>query len=782
MKNLQFTIRLLSRNPLLVFVNIPGLAVGLSVVLLLLVYLEHELSFDQHFETKERVLRLNSEVSNQNGSGIYGISLRDAYTVIPDEVPEVEAATQLFRWLPVRVKSKTEIFSGMKLLFADPGFFEVFGLDLITGDEATALSGKNKVVLSSSTAKKIFGTTECVGEILNVSEEEATVSGVIRDLPETTHFNFDLLGSMETVNPDRFGGLEFFTYFLIRKNADIKEAGKKISRVNDQVMVPWSEPFGSKVRSFTEPLSEIHLHTKVTHTLSPKADLTQLWIIGGIAFFILLLAVVNFVNLYFLHGEERITEVASRKALGAGKWSIEKLFLFETGLIGLSSFVLALIIAFLVQPYFSMLMRSSLELSRLFSWSGVLFIAGLVLLFTLISGFWSSFYLSRVNIVNGLRGKTSVLPRKGRMTIAAVLIQFSVTVFLITAVIVVQQQVKYMKNVPVGFDVENVLEITGFNSQIAGHIRSIEDELTRLSFIEGVACSHHQMGGGASGQGIRRYGDTRKYASISEYRVQPGFCKTLGLRLIDGNYFSGNENSGDQIILNEAAVEMLQLKNPVGTLLQMHNTPLKVAGVVSNFFFSGYAGEPVSPLVITTYDQSVEAVYLRINKTLSQEDMSAVEKVLQKYDPEYVPEYTYLEKRYADKFSNEERAMKLVTAGAILAIIISFVGLLALSVFNVNRRTKEIGIRKVLGSTERQVVTRLLSDTIKWVLVAIAIAFVADIAVMRQWLTQFASRISLHPGYFLVSAIFALIIAFTAIAWQSYRAAVRNPVESLRDE
>jgi putative ABC transport system permease protein len=227
---------------------------------------------------------------------------------------------------------------------------------------------------------------------------------------------------------------------------------------------------------------------------------------------------------------------------------------------------------------------------------------------------------------------------------------------------------------------------------------------------------------------------------------------------------------------------MLQLKNPVGTLLEMHNVPLKVAGVVSNFFFSGYAGEPVGPLVITTYDQSVEAVYLRINKTLSQEDMSAVEKVLQKYDPEYVPEYTYLEKRYADKFSNEERAMKLVTAGAILAIIISFVGLLALSVFNVNRRTKEIGIRKVLGSTERQVVTRLLSDTIKWVLVAIAIAFVADIAVMRQWLTQFASRISLHPGYFLVSAIFALIIAFTAIAWQSYRAAVRNPVESLRDE
>ncbi len=782
MKNLRFVFRMLKRNPLLVFVNLPGLAIGLSAFLLLSVYLRHELSFDKHFQTKDRVMRLYSQVTENNYSANYAICLRDAFTEIPDKVPEIQSSAQIYRGWTVTLKSENQQFLSLDLLYSDPGFFDVFGLDLLYGDKTSALEGDKKVVLSASTAQKIFNKTDCVGEMVTISEEPFMVSGVLADLPKTTHFNFNLLASMQTIRPERFGGLELFTYFLINKNADIAEAGRKIASANDVIMKPWGDQFNLSVKSGTELLSDIHLYSKADFDLSAKANLTSIFIVAGIAFFILLIALVNYINLYVLHGEKRIAEIAARKSLGANRGVLSRLFYTETGIIGLFAFILAIVITIVAQPFFAQLMQRPIEVSDLLSPSGILLIVGFLIFLIFISGAYPSFFLSRINLVNGLKGKSDKINRKSKLSAASVLVQFSVTVFLISSLVVVYSQINYLKNIPLGFKMENVIGIDGFNRKASVNSRSIQNELAQLPFIESVGSSDHFMGQGCSGQGIRKYGNPAAMQSVNQYRVKPGFCKTMQLELVEGRYFSENEKDKKAIVLNEAAVKMLGLTNPIGQLVQMHEDPLEVIGVTKNFYYNGHPGEVVSPLAINNTGGGVNVYYLRMAGEFTSERQKQVAAIFNQYDPDYIFRHFQLSDTYQNKFGEEERVMKLVSSGSILAILISFIGLMALSILNVARRTKEIGIRKVMGSSETGVMFGLLRETLVLIVISMAIAFVGGYFVMQQWLNGFMDKIHLHAGYFLISGVIAIIVALMAVGWQSWKAATQNPIKALRYE
>ncbi|MGD9557385.1 MAG: ABC transporter permease [Mangrovibacterium sp.] len=781
MINLRFTFKMFRKSPLLVFVGIPGLAVGLAAVLLLMVYLRQELSFDQHFETKNRVLRLYNKVTEQNQTQVYGICTRKAYTEIPSKVPDVEAATQIYRGWEVNVKSGENLFPSLNLMYADPEFFKVFGIDLVERNEDTALEGKNKLVLTRSAAQKIFHRTNCVGKVVSVSEKEFVVSGVMEDLPATTHFNFDLLASMETINPEKFGGLEFFTYFLIREKANVGEAGKHINVLNDTMMKPWGESYDLQTESGTELLRSLHLHSIVDFDLSSKANFTQILSIAGIAVFILLIALVNYINLYLLHGEKRIAEIASRKSLGAGRREMARLFYTETGLIGLMAFLLALLLVRIAQPYFSGLMQSPVNLSDLYTPSGLLLIVGFLAFLILVSGAYPGFYLSRINLVSGLKGKSDQVNRKQSFSIVTVLVQFSVTIFLISSMVVVHSQVNYLKNLPLGFSPQQVVGIDGFNPKAQGKFESIQSDLSQLPFIESIGFSWHHMGGGSSGQGIRKFGDPGNYLSVNEYRAQSGFCETMKLQLIDGRFFGG-EGDRRAIVLNEAAANLLGLDRPVGSLLEMHGEQLEVIGLVEDFCYEARPGELIAPLVLSGAGDRAQVLYMRINGDFNPERQRQVASVLNKYDPDFIFRHFLLTNTFLSKFDNERRMVKMVSAGTFLAIVISFIGIMALSVMNVSRRTKEIGIRKVAGSSVAGIMTALLRQTVILVVISCLIASAAGYLVMQRWLSNYMERIHLHPGYFLLSGLVALVIALLAVSWQSWKAATRNPVEALRYE
>ncbi|WP_423129670.1 ABC transporter permease [Gaoshiqia sp. Z1-71] len=782
MKNLHFIFRMFKRNPFLIMVGLPGLAFGLAAVLLLMVYLRHEISYDQHFATKDRVLRLYNKVTEQNQTQVYGICTRKAYTEIPSKVPEVEAATQILRGWNVNVKSNKNIFPSLNLLYADPAFFRVFGLHLLSGDTSTALDSKNSVVLTRSVAQKIFGKTDCVGQVVTVSDQRFIVTGVVEDLPHATHFSFDILASMETIDPGNYsGGLEYFTYFLIGGNANIEKAGSRIASLNDELLKPWGENFNLQTESGTELLGNLHLRSKVDFDLSDKADFTQIISIAGIAIFILIIALVNYINLYVLHGEKRIAEIASRKSLGADRRALARLFYTETGLIGAMAFLIALILIRVAQPYFEELMQSPVRVSDLYTASGLLLILVFLAFLILVSGAYPSFYLSRVNLVNGLKGKSDQLKRKSNFSTVTVLVQFAITIFLLSSLSIVYAQLRHLKNLPLGFSPEHVVGLDGFNSEIKKNFKSIEGELARFPFIENIGVSRHDMGGGSSGQGIKKYGDPGEYLSINQYRVQPGFAETMKLQLVDGRFFR-KTGDGMNVILNEAAAKLLGLSDPVGSQVQMHGRPMEVIGVVKDFYYEDRPGELVAPLVLTDYSDEVSVLYLRLKSEFTPEQQQQVTAVLKQYDPDFIFSYFLLTNTYSSKFDKEQRMMKLISAGSFLAILISFIGLMALSVMNVNRRTKEIGIRKVSGSSVAEVMVILLRQTVVLIFISCFIAAIAGFWVMQHWLSHYMDRISLHAGYFLISGLAALLIALMSVSWQSWKAATRNPVEALRYE
>lgn len=783
MEHFQFIFRMFKRNPLLVFVNIPGLAIGLSAVLLLLVYLNRELNYDQHFTTKKQVVRLYNSVTEKDHTVNYGICLRKAYTEIPQQIPEIKSATQIYRGWSITTEYKKDRYPNLQLLFADKEFFDVFGLNLICGSKDEALQGEGKVVINETTAKKIFNTTDCIGEVITVWDNPATISGVIKDLPGTSHFNFDILASMETVHPENWGGLELFTYFRLDDKANIGVTGQKIKDANDRIMQPWVKNFNATAQSGVEKLTAIHLHTVVDSSdLSAKANLTQITIVVIIACFILLIALVNFINLYVLHGEKRLAEIAARKSLGATRLALSKQFFSETGIIGALALMLAVAVSAGLQPFFARIMQSRICRADLFSPSGVFIVLTILAVLIIVAGAYPSYYLSKLDLVNALKGKSQKVKRKSTLSRFAVVLQFTISVFLITAFTIVLAQTNYLKNMPLGFNPDNVIGITNLDKQIIQSETSIINELRQLAFVESVGSSSHRMGSGCSGQLIKPYGADGGATGINEYRINPGFDATMQLELTDGRYFTDSEADKKGIIMNEAAVKMMGGNIKTGSLVDMHGDPLEVIGIVKDFYYIDHPGETIKPLVLTNYWHRMNNIYIRTRGQVSEAQRTQIEHVFKNYSPDFMYGQFSLKDIYINKFVGEERIIKLVSSGAAMAIVISFIGLLALSILNVNRRKKEIGIRKVIGSTEAEVVRSLLSETFVLVGLATGIAFIGSYLAMRHWLNGFVDRINLSPVYFLISAAFALLIAFLATGWQSWRAATRNPVESLRYE
>ncbi len=585
MKDILFSLRKLKRNKLLLYIGIPGLAIGLSVVLLLICYVRREYSFDKHFATKNRVVRLYN-VDKSGEYGTFGICLRESYDEVPPKVAEVEAVTQLYndRAGKLKVTETDETFSEVHTLYADNGFFDVFAQKLICGNAADALKGKNKAVLSENTALRYFGTTDCVDRQLEIESWGSPlymVSGVVEDLPDNSHFDFELLISMETLPLQQLGGLEFQTYYLIKKNVDVAAVSEKIEKANDEIMKPFIESTGLSTVSETQLLKNVHFFIQSRQEIVPTVTLNYLWLVAGIAFLVLLIALANFINLYALHSNTRINEVSMRKSLGASQVGLARLFLSDTLIMALLSLGLAVFITNLAAPYFSKLLNSKVTVSELFSVEGSLTVAAILVLIVIVSGIYPLLSLSKNNLALGVKGKNQHVKRKSFATQTALLLQFGITAFLLAAVIIFYAQMQYMKSIPLGFNPENLELFTVTSQTLSKKMNSIKEEVRNLHFVESVAASDHQMGGSPSGQNISNYGSD-KPMPINEYRTAPGFAETMQLKLIAGDFFG--ENAKDEIILNEAAVKKLELKDPAGERVMYKGNPVTVKGVVKDFY------------------------------------------------------------------------------------------------------------------------------------------------------------------------------------------------------
>jgi len=781
-KQIIHSIRNFKRRPLLLFISVPGLALGITGFLMLTIYLHHEQSYDKHFANRKRVVRLYNKLSENNQTTTYPICLRKAYTEIPQQIPEIESATQIYRGGMAIVSRNNIQFRHQQLLFADKEFFKVFGLDLLEGNTNKALEQVNSVVITQSESKKLFKGKNALGKLIKINDNEYIITGVIKDFPETTHFQFDLLASIRTIHPENFGGLEFFTYYLMKKGFDFEDVSHKIAALNDSTITHGFGSMNIQSQSGIEKLTDLYFKSICDFDLSEKANPVYFRILLVITIFLLLIAGINYLNLFVLYGEKRSMEIAIRKTFGAETSSLSRIFYLETFLLTLLAFVLSIIFTKAGLPLFSQVINDQLNFSEIVTPSGIILSIIFLLFITFITGIYPSFYLPRLNIINILKGDNRTRNRKKTLAILMVLIQFSISIFLIVSILIVHAQLNYLKNIPLGFNVNHVICVSGFSRKIREKSKSIGEELKKLPFVKEAGSSAHSMGGGCSGQLILPYGASQdKAKSINQYRVKPGFCKTLKLPLIQGRYFTASEADTNSIILNEAAVKMLGLKDPLNKFLVMDVDPLKVVGIVKDFYYSEYAGVPIQPLVLS-YAWRVNNFYLRIIGNFSSTKRKAVAKVFSQFDPDYQLVSYPLKDTFEAKFSHQNRFLFMLFFGSLLAIFLSFAGMFALSVFTVEKQTKEIGIRKVLGSTSYEVLLHLLNDTLQWVLWSMPVAFLVSWYLARNWLEEFSNKIELNPLFFIAGGVIALLIAILSVSIKGLQAARQNPVKSLRYE
>ena len=783
MNDLKFVLRILKRNPVMLITNVTGLAVALTTVIFTLTYLRYELSYDRHFKTSDRVVRLYCKVTDNTRTEVYGISLRKAYTELPGKVPEIESAVQLYGFSQTSVQNKENKVQKIRMFYADPEFFRVFGLSLDAGDDKTALLGKKTAVITTSLAQKLFHTTNCIGKEIESDGEHVMITGIINEIPKNSHLSFDLLISLSTLNMHWLSSsLEFQTYYLLKPNVNSKAAGVKIANAYNSLMQDWAKTFYAKVQSGVEPLTDLYLHSVAKDYIPTHGSTKQMLIVGLIALFVLLTALLSYINLFIIQGEKRITEISTRNMFGATKASIAKLFFLETLIVFLFSVIIAFPVIYKSMPFLSVLLQSRVDPSDLFSPGGIISCFLLLALLLVITSGYPVLYLSRMKYALGLRGKVSS-PGKNWLSAASVLVQFTVASFFISCVVIIYSQLAFMHDVPMGFNKNNVITVSDCSMPLTRKYESLKTELLKLPFVTAVCGGEHFMGGGCSGQYIRTLAEgENSNKAINEYREKPGFGELMQFELVDGRFFRQSMADSQAVVLNESAIRYLGIKPKAGQTVLYQDERVEIIGIVKDFYYMSNPGEAIAPLVITNCFWGTPNIYIRSNNPMTEIQLMQVKSVFHRFDENYIFNHQLLTDIFDRMYKKENRLAEMVFIGGAEVVFISLISLLALTVLKISRRTREIGIRKVNGSSVSRIIIVLFKDILIIVLVAIVIASAGAYIVMNSWLADYVQRISLHPGYFLISALFVFAIAIFATTWQAWQAATLNPVKALKHE
>lgn len=776
---------LAGRNKSTLITNVLGLSIALASTILLATFILQELSYDRHFPNADNIYRLHSIWKEGEDQSVGPINLRMAYTEIPQNVPGIETAVQIYRGWDTEVKHDNNRYAHNSLLYVDSTFFRVFDFGLIEGSSEFALNDPDLVVITRSLAQKIFGDNPAVGQILEIENRSFTVSAVIVDVPKNTHFNFDMLIPMRGLGYlHQLGGLEFFTYYLYDTTADPRTVGNAICEENTAILTNRFSSFNSEFSSEIEPLTRLHLYSNASFDLGPRGSINTVLLVGAIAVLIIFLALTNFVNLFVIQGEQRAKEIGIRKVNGARRTDIIVQFFTETTFIVAISFAIGLVMAVLLMPQFGNLMSRSFPENIFQSPALIITLTGIFIITVALSGSYPAFYLSRLKPAIILKTHDGNKGRKKLVMNLSGGIQLIISLVLLTYLFGINNQIQYMKNLPPGFSPEGLVNVYNLNDNMKNQYPEIRDQLLNIPEVAGISASSHIIGGGCSGQGIRLMeSPADNVLAINEYRVQPGMCRLVELDLKEGRFFDPDLITDRQsVILNEAAAKMLGLNQAAGRRVVMFQEPLEVIGVVRDFHYSSAANE-IQPLVFTAYSGNLNYIVLRVASNADYGvAMRKIEETLKSFDDGYIFSTRSTTDIYRNYYAGEERLGKIIRAGAIIAVFIVMMGIFMLVSQSILRRTKEIGIRKVLGGSTSKMLTILYSGSIKWIAIASVIAIPVSYYLLDRWLQNFAVKAPVNWWLFIQGILIVIVLQTVVTIWHTLRAARRNPVDSLRYE
>jgi putative ABC transport system permease protein len=794
---LNVTIRSLLRHKGYSLINIVGLAIGLAICILIFQYVHMELTYDGFHENADDIYRFVGSFQEETGewdfSALSPIPLGPA---LADQYPEVIRFSRFLNRTTV-VKYNGKVFNEL-LLFADSEVLSMFSFDMLKGNPSVALEEKHSVILSEAAAEKYFGDSDPMGKALSIRGGDDfvdfVVTGVVKNVPHNSTIQFDFLlpyaAILDNLSPnwtDNWGALTTRTYVQVARGTSPALLEQRLPAFLDTHLRPIFGDDLDRARFHLQPLEDIHLNPRTSYRFEPANNPLYLYMLLVIGAFILVLACINVTNLAVGQASSRLKEIGTRKIVGAGRKELVKQFLGESLALTVFAMFIALVLAEILVPVFNRLANTELSINWLGDWATLPTVLGLLLLVSLVAGGYPALYLSRFNPADIIKGSVKV-GRPSLLIRSLVVLQFSLSIFFIICTLLMSRQLNHVKNTDLGFEDDQVVVINTGTADGGQVLELLRNELRSHSSIESIAGSGESLGRVSTYMAtVAECGGVD--ADCHVFRIDENYLHTMGMELIQGRDFSADfpADPRHSVLVNESFIDKFGLQSPLGKKVKVPVRALEdnvgtIVGVVKDFNYLSLHADVEPAVLHVSPSYPISYIAVKIGRENAQQTIGMLRDTWSRIVPDVPFEYYFLDEDLNRQYATEQRWSSIFGYSSFFAILIASLGLLGITILAVGRRTKEIGIRKVLGATVVGLVRLISKEFLLLVLIANLVAWPIAYYAMNRWLQSFAYRINVGWGTFLLAGILVLLIALVTVSSQAAKAALTNPVDSLRYE
>jgi len=788
--------RNLVRNKIFSFINISGIAIGLTAFWLIALYIADELSFDQYHKNGDRIFRVAQHARWEGGNLSQASTSAPFAPALKAAFPEIQEATRILQEGGGIISYQAKVITADDILFADANIFQVFSYPFLVGDSKSALAIPQAIVLTETLARKLFGDPKKAMHqtIYFENKYPNTITGVIKDIPENSHLRFSALRSLPGDFTGGWQNFNVYTYLLLSKNGDFKNLEAKLPAFANKTI---KKIMGvTDYRMELQPLTSIHLHSNLQVEVSANNNMSRIYIFMAIAALIMIIAVINYMNLSTARSSTRIREVGVRKVIGSDRPQLIGMFITEALVMTFIAAFGAFFLVTLLLPYFNILAEKNLTIWHFGFYSTVLLLSAFVLFIGIVSGSYPAFFLSHFKTIPALKGQLGNLSNNILFRKSLVVFQFVITVVMIAGSLVMYRQLEYSYKKDLGFNKEKVLTFHIHDQNVRSQVAAIKSKLMQSPLIEGVAVAGNPIGNNDIGtHGFVFENKDGSFSSntkmVQELMTDADYLSTLDIKLLNGRNFSSAIESDKYgaALVNETLLNELGWDDPIGKKMRFTYNDKgsigerTVIGVVRDFHVYSLQHK-VEPMVLLMPPAAnmEDNLYVKINTAKTKEALAFLERVYKQFDKNNPFEFNFLDQNFIRQYKAEEKQGTLLMVFTTLTIFIACLGLFGLVTFTGAQRTKEIGIRKILGASVTHIVAVLTKDLIKLVVISFVIASPIAWFVMNKWLQGFAYRVTIGWWMFAAAGMTAILIAMITVSFQAIKAAVANPVKSLRSE
>lgn len=795
---LIITLRNLLRQKGYSIINILGLAIGLAAFILIVLFVNNELSYDKFHDKSDRIYRVSVEGIIAGDALNVAVSAAPTGEAMMRDIPEIINVTRIDEFAQsIHFSYNDKNFYQEGMLFVDSTFFDVFSFKLLRGNPSKALVNPYSLVLTEGLAEKYFGDEDPMGKAIRLNDKtNFNVTGIVADPPKNSHFHFEVLSSFTTqlkTNGEQayenWGSLSLYTYVLLAKNADPKIVEQQFPGMYLKYMEDLSQLDNIKFTPYLQPITDIHLHSNLMAEIETNSDISYIYTFMAIALFILLIACINFMNLSTARSMKRAREVGLRKVVGAFRKQLIFQFIGESLILSLVSLVFALILVEISLPIFNQLLDQQLKLGLFDNGYTFILLVGLAIVVGFVAGSYPAFYLSAFQPIKVLKGSLTGSNKKPTIRNILVIFQFSISVFLIICTGLLYNQLNFLQQKKLGFNTERVIVLPLRGDRLRDKANILKTEISNLSCVSNVSTSRFVPGRDMDGSGYVPEGyDENNPIIIFTNMVDHDYLETMQMKILDGRSFS-REFSTDStaVIINETLVKKLGWENPLGkkitTFRNDTTIDLRVIGVVKDFHFRSLHAL-IDPSLMFIMPNHASNLNIRLQNGNVQEHLESIREKWQEIEANMPFDYYFLEEDFNNQYKADQRTGEIFIYFTIIAIFIACLGLFGLASYNAEQKYKEIGIRKALGSSVQGIVFMLSKQYTKWVLIANVFAWPLAWYFMNDWLGNFAYSIQLSEYWwiFFIAAFVTMLIAVFTVSYQAIKAAFTNPVDAMKYE